>query len=899
MDFLSLSTIQNESQGSIKIELLIPWLRSALFKIRSLHGRNMTQKYLHPANILVSSSGAVEFQSNVDETASYSSPELLFALDQPHDGTIFTPENDMWAIGCILFETVLGYPPLAGQNPTEVLQSIFDRFGTPTRFQLASLNDRQFASFPFADTQIPVPSQAILHFSDESTLSSSALRILSVLPDYLIRPFCEAIRVLLKYNPFERATANDVLSLPLFNPEQWTELIPLAATNPVRNGRSAIPSPHSPTLRRTGSPQSAQGTTQSSRQMTPPERLNATQSDPSRTNPEQTYTRSPYRTPQTANRPQAFGGKYQHPAMEKSLRSTQNVGDTIPTHQQALGSTRNSLSQPSQYQPEDNQESDPIHNSTFPLPNPSPLIGNPAQDSYDQDQYPSQDIPETTMMRRQASPQGRQPHSIQSPGDTLTENRTAPYSTAPVVDALRTLAQNNSMDGVKGIYHRRHQRRTQSTPSQQDGVRSDDLDELRSVHTIVSEQIDIIRDGETIPYYSSKSQPKSAPVTFPPSFQTQSTPTPTRTQQRGQPSQDSPVIPPASRRSNAMSPLGSPERTPSYSRQPAQRTPQNTIQPSQTLNQTSGSRSGSNMLKPPLSPRLRSPHRSPPPPQANSSTMGTRGSRGPHTPKSASFHGQPSQSQYGSRGTNGSPARQYSQPRSEQPKTRSFSPHRYSKSATPFTASLPASHNSLSPSNPRSDHLASTVPTQRIPLNEREDNPSSNPKAWLLNPESPENTDRRSREDDEEGDTEWSDSEVIEGDGWRESVHRKKRVGRKNGKRKEEIIEERIVETDSSAGLNARNSFQDEKSRSISSNKNRTRTVQFPSSSSDQIPLSDSRIRESEAKQFDYTPHRVGDVGRELGGVEASDYQLHSNPSQIPQAPSRATPMTPKQRQNL
>ena len=64
----------------------------------------------------------------------YRAPELIFGA------TDYTVSIDIWSMGCVVAETILGQPLFPGESGVDQLVEIIKVLGTPTREQLHTMN---------------------------------------------------------------------------------------------------------------------------------------------------------------------------------------------------------------------------------------------------------------------------------------------------------------------------------------------------------------------------------------------------------------------------------------------------------------------------------------------------------------------------------------------------------------------------------------------------------------------------------------------------------------------------------------------------------------------------------------------------------------------------------------
>jgi cell division cycle 2-like protein len=152
-------------------------------------------------------------------TLTYRAPEVLLGCDT------YTSAIDMWSVGCIFAELLLGAPLFRGKNEPEHIDLIFKTLGTPTTATWPSWKQLKFAKF-FEGKNYNVNNLyeifAGLSFGDGAFLSENGL---------------ELLEHLLTYDPSKRMTATEALRHPWFKeeplPKEPEQMPVFPATNEI------------------------------------------------------------------------------------------------------------------------------------------------------------------------------------------------------------------------------------------------------------------------------------------------------------------------------------------------------------------------------------------------------------------------------------------------------------------------------------------------------------------------------------------------------------------------------------------------------------------------------------------------------------------------------------------
>jgi len=187
-----------------------------------LHAIGICHRDIKPQNLLIdpntqelklcdfgSAKRLVKGESNVAYICSryYRAPELIFGA------TEYTEQIDIWSMGCVFAELLLGHPLFPGESGVDQLVEIIKIMGTPTKEQVMLMNPNY--------TELKFP-QVKVH-SWQKVFRSKA-------PPEAI----DLISKLLVYNPKDRLKAVNVLTHPFFDELRDPKTV-LPNRNPLPN----------------------------------------------------------------------------------------------------------------------------------------------------------------------------------------------------------------------------------------------------------------------------------------------------------------------------------------------------------------------------------------------------------------------------------------------------------------------------------------------------------------------------------------------------------------------------------------------------------------------------------------------------------------------------------------
>eukprot|EP01125_Pyxidicula_operculata_P012913 TRINITY_DN4251_c1_g3_i5.p1 TRINITY_DN4251_c1_g3~~TRINITY_DN4251_c1_g3_i5.p1 ORF type:complete len:521 (+),score=174.19 TRINITY_DN4251_c1_g3_i5:676-2238(+) len=222
-----LKSLLEDMKKPFKVSEVKCILNQLLLGMEYLHENWILHRDIKTSNLLLNNRGILKIAdfglarpygsplrvyTHVVVTLWYRSPELLLGTK------LYTPAIDMWSIGCVFAEIILGKPIFKGKGEIDQLDQIFKTLG--------SVNESDWPGYS------SLPNSKKFNISSKKTASSLRNLIPS---NRLSDKGFDLLRQLLTYNPDKRITASEALRHPYFE-EQPIQIDPeLMPTWPSRS----------------------------------------------------------------------------------------------------------------------------------------------------------------------------------------------------------------------------------------------------------------------------------------------------------------------------------------------------------------------------------------------------------------------------------------------------------------------------------------------------------------------------------------------------------------------------------------------------------------------------------------------------------------------------------------
>lgn len=184
------------------------YMYQLLRALNYIHSQKICHRDIKPQNLLLDPETGVlklcDFgsakvlnpnEANVSYICSryYRAPELIFGI------TNYTTQIDIWSVGCVMAELIIGQPLFPGDNGIDQLVEIIKILGTPSKQEIKSMNP-EYMEQKFPQIR-PIPLSKVL------SKSKTQVDELTV----------QVLYKMLNYSPQKRTTALDGMADPFFN----------------------------------------------------------------------------------------------------------------------------------------------------------------------------------------------------------------------------------------------------------------------------------------------------------------------------------------------------------------------------------------------------------------------------------------------------------------------------------------------------------------------------------------------------------------------------------------------------------------------------------------------------------------------------------------------------------
>lgn len=185
--------------------------------LEACHQHSIVHRDISPNNILIDENGVVKLadfgisisQNGTDKsvrasntpgmgTLWYMAPEILLG------STMYTTAVDIWSVGCIIVEMVLGHPPFKGRSDLHQLCSIIDVLGTPDE-----------SSWPGVSEQLP--DWGKLEFKHVDAKDWDDVFDMDQIQTPVSKGLLSLAKKMIVFNPNNRISATEALKSDIFN----------------------------------------------------------------------------------------------------------------------------------------------------------------------------------------------------------------------------------------------------------------------------------------------------------------------------------------------------------------------------------------------------------------------------------------------------------------------------------------------------------------------------------------------------------------------------------------------------------------------------------------------------------------------------------------------------------
>jgi len=193
-----------DKQTEVPVSVVKLYIFQLLRALAYIHARNICHRDIKPQNVLVnavngecklcdfgSAKQLVVGEENIAYICSryYRAPELVFGA------TVYTTAIDVWSVGCVMAEMIIGHPLFAGETGVDQLVEIIKILGTPSKKQVMKMNPN------YKEMKLPQVKGSSLskYFKNRTT------------PEAI-----DLLEKMLQYSPKERITAAEAMCHPFF-----------------------------------------------------------------------------------------------------------------------------------------------------------------------------------------------------------------------------------------------------------------------------------------------------------------------------------------------------------------------------------------------------------------------------------------------------------------------------------------------------------------------------------------------------------------------------------------------------------------------------------------------------------------------------------------------------------